>query len=317
MSTLDHYLQAFTHLKCNHSRGPAPHKPVLLLTVLSLAEDNLLPTPLVLLNDELRFRFQLFFDQLNRYDYQATLYNPFFYMTSEGFWDLQARPGEEERILSKKPFRSPLPFEKSVLGARLDKELFALLQHTESREQLKSALFQKYFPKQELPIPKTYQQPDLDRLATLLAEPPQAVLSTDPAYIKKYKLENPSYRRAAFSVAVRTLYDHRCAISGQRIRKASGSLIDACHIQPWAKFKDDSLQNGLALTPTLHRAFDMGLIGIDRKDTVRVSPVFSESTNPYNLQQFQGQALQIPRHSRYRPDPQRLHWHLEHVFLNP
>jgi len=263
----------------------------------------------------LRFRFQLFFDELNRYEYAATLYNPFTYLTSEGFWELVPRPGYEERIASKKPFRSPKDFERSVLGARLPAELFTLLQQTESREQLRQALYAKYFPEQAPAEPTLYRQPDLDRLAALLANPSQAVLQSDPNYLKVYKQESPTFRRAAFAPTIRALYQQRCAISGQQLGRIPSALLDACHIRPHAQFRDDSLQNGMALTPTLHRAFDMGLMAVNDHYEVCISPVFEERKNPYELRQFAGKALILPKQKKYHPKPEFFAWHRQHIFL--
>lgn len=48
-------------------------------------------------------------------------------------------------------------------------------------------------------------------------------------------------------------------------------LIDACHIQPFAEFANDSIKNGIALCPTMHRAFDSGMIAISDNYTVMVN----------------------------------------------
>ncbi|MGB6035138.1 MAG: HNH endonuclease [Cryomorphaceae bacterium] len=37
-------------------------------------------------------------------------------------------------------------------------------------------------------------------------------------------------------------------------KSADNQMIDACHIRPWSTTKDDRIQNGIALSPILHRA---------------------------------------------------------------
>lgn len=70
-------------------------------------------------------------------------------------------------------------------------------------------------------------------------------------------------RRALFRTEVLAAYDHRCSVSGLGLggvapTKSSG-LLDAAHIRPVSAHGIDSVVNGLALTPTLHRLFDRGL----------------------------------------------------------
>jgi putative restriction endonuclease len=42
----------------------------------------------------------------------------------------------------------------------------------------------------------------------------------------------------------------------------SVSMVDACHIVLFAETHDDTISNGIALSPTIHRAFDRGLLSI-------------------------------------------------------
>lgn len=62
-------------------------------------------------------------------------------------------------------------------------------------------------------------------------------------------------RDPTFRSRVTRAYEQRCAVSGVRL-----GLIDAAHILPVDGGGTDATSNGLALTPTLHRAFDKGLI---------------------------------------------------------
>lgn len=63
-------------------------------------------------------------------------------------------------------------------------------------------------------------------------------------------------RRASFHQQVLQAYDRRCAVTRAQLR-----LVDAAHILPvGAPSSADTVTNGLALSPTYHRAFDNGLI---------------------------------------------------------
>ncbi len=70
-------------------------------------------------------------------------------------------------------------------------------------------------------------------------------------------------RSGSFRNAVLQAYQSRCAVTGIQLK-----LVEAAHILPVkAPGSNDSVTNGLALSPTYHRAYDAGLIylGTDLK----------------------------------------------------
>lgn len=63
MATLEKWLSKLTKLRVDRASGdPAPHKPLLLLTILEMAERNELPTELLPLTPELAFQFYSYWD---------------------------------------------------------------------------------------------------------------------------------------------------------------------------------------------------------------------------------------------------------------
>jgi putative restriction endonuclease len=75
-------------------------------------------------------------------------------------------------------------------------------------------------------------------------------------------------RAACFRQTVLSAYVNRCAVTRMQLR-----LIDAAHILPvGVEGSTDSVQNGVALSPTYHRAFDNGLIFLDEDFTMRLNP---------------------------------------------
>jgi putative restriction endonuclease len=67
-------------------------------------------------------------------------------------------------------------------------------------------------------------------------------------------------RDARFRMTVLGAYDHRCAVTRTQLK-----LVDAAHILPvGVPGSTDSVTNGVCLSPTYHRAFDSGLIYLDR-----------------------------------------------------
>jgi len=75
-------------------------------------------------------------------------------------------------------------------------------------------------------------------------------------------------RSACFRQQVLSAYGNRCSVTRMQLR-----LVDAAHIIPvQADETTDDVRNGIALSPTYHRAFDGGLIYLDEKYVMRTNP---------------------------------------------
>lgn len=76
-------------------------------------------------------------------------------------------------------------------------------------------------------------------------------------------------RNRGFRLQVLSGYNWRCAVTGwsttPEISVATG-LLDAAHLKAVSRGGSDSISNGMALTPTVHRLFDAGLISFERTD---------------------------------------------------
>jgi putative restriction endonuclease len=74
-------------------------------------------------------------------------------------------------------------------------------------------------------------------------------------------------RLASFRQQVLFAYGNRCAVTRVQLR-----LVDAAHILPvGATGSVDHVRNGIALSPTYHRAFDAGLIYLDSHYRMRLN----------------------------------------------
>jgi putative restriction endonuclease len=74
-------------------------------------------------------------------------------------------------------------------------------------------------------------------------------------------------RLAGFRQQVLFAYGNRCAVTRVQLR-----LVDAAHILPvGADGSADHVTNGIALSPTYHRAFDAGLIYLDDAHQMRLN----------------------------------------------
>ncbi|EGV35170.1 HNH endonuclease [Neisseria weaveri] len=112
-------------------------------------------------------------------------------------------------------------------------------------------------------------------------------------------------RESKFRKIVISAYDNRCAISRMQLK-----LLDAAHILPVASnISTDHVTNGLALNPTLHRAYDNSLIYIDENFEMQINPNRRQELYYINqldgidyLEQFVGRVIYLPQDKNQRPN---------------
>jgi putative restriction endonuclease len=124
-------------------------------------------------------------------------------------------------------------------------------------------------------------------------------------------------RSGVFKKLVPKIYDYTCCISGLRI--VSGydiQMVDACHIVPFAISHNDTISNGISLSPNIHRAFDRGLITLNENYRVVLSKSFTEFPSEHMLKSLEGKQIVLPKEAHHFPDLKNLKWHNEKVFKN-
>ncbi len=132
-------------------------------------------------------------------------------------------------------------------------------------------------------------------------------------------------REARFRDDVLAAYDHRCSLSGLSVGASPSrayGLLDAAHIRPVGNQGADTLANGMALTPTLHRLFDKGLFTLVYQGAnleVRTSPHLSgemiHGREGFRLQLVNGLEAQVPASEQARPSREALDYHQSQIFL--
>ena len=271
MDNLPFWLNKLRKLNPNRSKakGAAPHKPCLLLSLLDMAQDGELQEPTLQRIPSLHVRFNAFSSiALPRWGGKVDLSYPFFYLKSQGFW--QALNNE----------RRPSTSVEVTQSIQLDPEFLALMQDADFRRSARIILVETYFPPAE-------------RIAlyALLGVPAQTqefqrelhLLNTDTATqaVKQG-------RSARFGVQVVCGYQHTCALTGYRIITQNGeSVVEAAHIEPWAKTRNDDIHNGLALSRNVHWAFDRGLWSVNDP----VGDQFTILIKPERFQEWGPEAL--------------------------
>ena len=303
---LKKYLKKFTSLRRDNKNGGAPHKPILLLSVIEVFEDNLFDTNQVFIIPELVANFKRIWTQLVDTRHHSIFALPFYHMKSEGFWKLIPNLGFEKLLASRATLKSSFnTLKASIYCAEIDYELFTLLQHEKKRRLLKIALLETYFPNTKV----LYKKEHSDDTSFLFKD--------DKNYFKeiahlKETLDSNNFeedifvRSGIFKREIPKIYGYSCAISEMKVdAMVNANLVDACHIVPFSLSHDDTVGNGITLCPNLHRAFDRGLIFINEKYKVELNSNFVENENSaYNLKQFEGKKIKLPENPKYYPKPE-------------
>lgn len=302
LDALPSYLTRLTKLKVDAQtvasiRIESPYKPALLLAVLEGIEEQAIRDNRIEITPELIAGFKVYCQLLSPGpEYGACPFQlPFFHLRSSGFWHLHARPGRELVLTSSKSVRSFGHLREVIAYVSLDAALWDLLLQPVAREEVRQALLARYFP-----LTRHYFRPRaglerLDELGRQMLEEPAAVYNRSVDVANE---EAVTERSGVFMREVLRAYQSTCAVSGLQLVSTMGTapLLDACHIVPWSVSRDDTIGNGLALCPNLHRAFDLHLFWIDSDYRVRVAEGFGElGGHDYGVQQFNGQQLRLPK----------------------
>ena len=124
-------------------------------------------------------------------------------------------------------------------------------------------------------------------------------------------LVNRQIREAAFRFEVCRAYNNRCAVTGLRIINGGGRPeVQAAHIKPVAAGGPDVVQNGIALSATVHWLFDRHLISIS--DDYRL--LVSHNRVPSELRSLfrpEHEPLYLPDDKRLWPRPAFMSFHRE------
>ena len=316
---LEHYLKQIAKLRTDVSparwtestRFRAPHKPLLLLAVMDLFAEGSIVNNLIEPTSELGELFTLYWARVMPPDQQGNLALPFFHLKSDGFWHLVPRPGKEAFLAATRQIRSFNQLCDTVLGAKLDEELYMLLGVVGSRDLLRTVLIETYFAPEA--------QPSLVEQGAINIESfhySQELLEL--ARTRRFKenlLDEESYRPAArdqgFRRAVVTAYDHRCALCGIRMLTPDGhTVVDAAHIVPWSINHSDDPRNGMGLCRLCHWTFDEGLIGVSARYVVVTSPQLAVGQNvPGHLLTLNGRGIIGPVEEPLWPDLDAINWH--------
>lgn len=296
--------------------GKAPHKPILMLAVVDGFEKGYLKGKEVPISEELLASFHDYWRLLVDTAHDANFSLPFFHLGSEksGIWQLKTYWGKEIPVTKSNSIKSFKALKQTVAYAVLSDELAIALQNPVQRNEIKQTLIQHYFPNKAVIIqanPVLYSE---SVKKDILYDPAENYVRKVIRYFEEIKTEEREeeliLRSHIFKKAVIEVYDGRCAISGLKLKlDDSPVLLDACHIIPFSESHDDTITNGLALSPNLHRAFDRGLVTVSDNYRIQIHSRLKDYFPEVGIQKFDNTELKLPADSRFYPSPEKLHQH--------
>lgn len=292
----------------------APHKPVLLLAVIRMYENGFLRGNQVFISPELVSAFKQTWKLLVITDHDPNMALPFYHLGSEPFWKLVPRPELSATVNLERKSRRLSTLDSVIAYARIESEMAEWLNSPEKRALLQDAILQKYFPDTRSNFLLNSTTPDLLRgINDILLNTSRIVYKSEIRELLAAKDDEAIYlRSASFKRLVPMIYDFGCAASHWRLTSSSDvSMIDACHIIPFSESYDDTITNGIALSPTMHRAFDRGLISISDDYRILVANNFHERGLDWSIQRLRGKQILLPRNDDHRPGKENLRWHRE------
>lgn len=294
------------------TRGGAPHKPILLLSILDEIEGGWLTYHQIASVDHITTTFFEYWTKIFGDSKETTIALPLYHMKSEPFWSLNYTRSVNEFTYS--PSLGALL--KRIDNFELSEELFELMSDPRESKVLRALILETYFSDetavklmnehQSIQLSFSYSKSVLD----IAAEP--FTLYHDRETTKIATVEK-QIRDKGFSRIIRHHYNHTCSVCGDRVVTPGGrSLADAAHIVPWSKSKNDDPRNGISLCKSHHWIFDQFLLTIDEQYRIRFSKHLTSSNQISSaLSQRKGKEIYLPENTLHYPAPEALNYHNE------
>lgn len=298
------------HLNIDMARGPAPHKPVLLLSVIELIEGGAIAENKILVSPELAEVFLKYWPRVTKRKPDFVM--PFFHLKSEGFWHLHPNAEYETALKVASQIKGVSRLREVVAHARLNDDLFLLLNDARDRETIRQTIIRTYFPKYkeqlESLIEKTQQ---IGVYRESLIDDVQLPFTTQKP--KTRSQMDSTIRSAGFRQAIMRLYDYTCAACELRIVTMDGeSATDAAHIVPFSVSKNDDVRNGISFCKLHHWAFDKGLFSLGEDYQIVVSDLMSDQRpTECRLTELRDKPILLPDRAQLYPAQDAMAWHRE------
>lgn len=264
----------------------APHKPLLLLHVLSRYRQG--HERLFNYSSEI---YEPLLDLLERYGPQRRDQRPdmpFWRLKGDGFWELQNAELCSTNGSCQPPRRELIEY--NVAGG-FDADNFALVA---KNHRLIDTLAQQLL---EAHFPASIQEDIADEMGFDIRA--------------SLRQRDPKFRQMVLRA-----YNYQCAICGFNMRHDNAPIaLEAAHIRWKQNHGPCEVPNGLALCAIHHKAFDRGSIGLDENMRVMVSGAVNGGGVVQRLfWDFAGKAIALPPVKENYPGERFVEWHRKEVF---
>lgn len=148
-------------MSVNKNKGKkAPHKAILLLTIIDMIEAGEISSPFIQITDSLKDNFKRVWNAnvSSRSGYEPRMSYPFFHLSSSPFWELiktTSYQGQTE-------YSSMTTLERDYSGAIIDVSMFRLMKDPTACDEIKTLLKSVYLDNRN-------HSPSLIGIATLIA----------------------------------------------------------------------------------------------------------------------------------------------------
>lgn len=302
--TAEELLQRLSCLNVDRSSGQRkPHKPLLLLCAIQrLVVQGQRAVPYPEVERQLRPLLELYAPPVSsRHSPEL----PYWHLQSDGVWELPLATSLE-RSAGGFPRMSALRGSHGCIPARFADALVADPALAARAIQL---LLDRHFEPSLHEDLRAAIGLDLNLEADRVAETSLSQSETAAATHSGRPTRARNFRDEVLSA-----YDYRCAVTGfQALLAGSAFCLEAAHVRWHSQGGPSTVDNGIALTPTLHKLFDHGAWSIDDERRVVVSRHFSGSDGALaELRALHGQPLRKPapgfppvaiEHARWHRNP--------------
>lgn len=319
---LERYLDKFSRLRTDRgkSRYPAttnhyaPHKPLLLLSIMDLIAQGLITNNFIEPSFELVDTWNGYWSVVMPINHRSTMAHPFPRLKSDGFWHRITHPGynpgKDYNVTSMAKCR------EIYAGARLDDTLFQFMCDPDSREKLRAVIVQTYFHPETQPI--VIQLGFVNSVSYEYAQTLVGKAAEQAGIFEKLPEEKKKpIRDAGFRKAIVNLYDHRCAMCGIRMLTPEGhTVVEAAHVVPWSQSHDDHPTNGMCLCRLCHWSFDEGLMSVGIDYEVQVSSrVRMDNNIPAHILPLADRKIFTPDETRFWPSQGNIQTHYKTIYV--
>lgn len=153
-------------------------------------------------------------------------------------------------------------------------------------------------------LPRMEESEPVPAIVRELEQEPFAAPVDRATMLVSRKVRDAKFRRAVLHV-----YEGRCALTGMRLVNGGGRLeTEAAHIMGVGDGGPDAINNGIALSGTVHWMFDRGLIGLSDGGEILLSSKINDRDTVEKII-YADRLARWPSAARHRPHPHYLTWH--------